>query len=139
MPHARAMRSMSMSPRELSVGAPISARASRTSTRRRVPSGIADKRIADKRIADKRIGGARFDVDRASGKIGGVSMPYAPMLASSTGPRRLTGRWVLEPKFDGWRVIVEIDAPVRAWTRRGLGLTERLSELAALADVVDAS
>src|SRR3954454_7664004 len=67
-----------------------------------------------------------------------VSMPYAPMLASSTAPRQLTGRLVLEPKFDGWRVIVAIDVTVRAWTRRGRDLTERLPELAALADVVDA-
>jgi bifunctional non-homologous end joining protein LigD len=44
---------------------------------------------------------------------------------------------VLEPKFDGWRVIVAIDGVVRVWTRRGHDLTERLPELAALADMVD--
>ena len=46
-------------------------------------------------------------------------MPYQPMLASSSAPRRLIGRWVLEPKVDGWRIIVGIDGNVRVWTRRG--------------------
>jgi len=75
---------------------------------------------------------------RVSGKIGVVSMPYAPMLASSSAPRQLTGRWVLEPKFDGWRVIVAVDRDVRVWTRRGHDLTERLSEVAGLTDALDA-
>src|SRR5688572_4625249 len=44
---------------------------------------------------------------------------------------------VLEPKFDGWRVIVEVDDGVRVWTRRGHELTERLPELAPLADALD--
>jgi bifunctional non-homologous end joining protein LigD len=64
-------------------------------------------------------------------------MPFRPMLASSSAPRRLVGRWVMEPKFDGWRVIVAIDGEVRVWTRRGHDLTARLPELAGLADVVD--
>jgi ATP-dependent DNA ligase len=64
-------------------------------------------------------------------------MPYAPMLASSSAPRRLAGRWVLEPKFDGWRAIVAVDATVRVLTRNAHELTERLPELAAFGDVVD--
>jgi bifunctional non-homologous end joining protein LigD len=66
-----------------------------------------------------------------------VRMPFLPMLASSSAPRHFAGKWVLEPKFDGWRVIVAIDGVVRVWTRRGHDLTERLPELAALADIVD--
>jgi bifunctional non-homologous end joining protein LigD len=64
-------------------------------------------------------------------------MPFHPMLASANAPRWLGGRWVMEPKFDGWRVIVAIDGEVRVWTRRGHDLTARLPELAQLADVVD--
>jgi ATP-dependent DNA ligase len=48
------------------------------------------------------------------------------------------GRWVLEPKFDGWRVIFAVDATARAWTRNAHELTERLPELRALASEVDA-
>ncbi len=59
------------------------------------------------------------------------------MLASTRAPRQLAGRWVMEPKFDGWRVIVAINGDVRVWTRRGHDLTARLPELAELADVVD--
>ena len=44
---------------------------------------------------------------------------------------------MLEPKFDGWRVIVAVDGDVRVWTRRGHDLTERVPELAGLADAVD--
>jgi bifunctional non-homologous end joining protein LigD len=67
-----------------------------------------------------------------------VRIPFQPMLASSSAPRHLVGSWVLEPKFDGWRVIVAVGGDVRVWTRRGHDLTERLPELATLADVVDA-
>lgn len=80
----------------------------------------------------------RAGLSVASGKIFAVPMPFAPMLASSGAPRRLTGKWVLEPKFDGWRVIVLVDGGVSVWTRRGHDLTERLPELAGLADAVDA-
>src|SRR5438045_1925210 len=79
----------------------------------------------------------RAGTPRASGKIGAVRMPFQPMLASSNAPRPLTGQWVLEPKFDGWRVIVAVDDEVRVWTRRGHDLTGRLSELAPLADLID--
>jgi bifunctional non-homologous end joining protein LigD len=64
-------------------------------------------------------------------------MPFQPMLASSSAPRHLVGSWVIEPKFDGWRVIVAIDGEVRVWTRRGHDLTARLPELAPLADLLD--
>src|SRR3954471_8481092 len=46
---------------------------------------------------------------------------YAPMLAASAGtlPDRLAG-WAVEPKWDGIRVIADIDARgVRLWTRNG--------------------
>jgi ATP-dependent DNA ligase len=66
-----------------------------------------------------------------------VTMPFAPMLATNSAPRTLTGRWVLEPKFDGWRVIVAIDDGVRVWTRRGHDVTQRLPELGGLADAID--
>jgi len=66
-----------------------------------------------------------------------VRMPFQPMLASSSAPRHLDGGWVLEPKFDGWRIIVAIDSNVRVWTRRGHDLTERLPELAPLADRIE--
>jgi bifunctional non-homologous end joining protein LigD len=68
-----------------------------------------------------------------------MSVPFQPMLASSSAPRQLTGRWVLEPKFDGWRVIVAVDDTVRVWTRRGHELTARLPELAGLAEVIEPS
>jgi bifunctional non-homologous end joining protein LigD len=45
---------------------------------------------------------------------------------------------VLEPKFDGWRVIMAVDDGVQVWTRRGHDMTSRLPEVAALADVIDA-
>ena len=67
----------------------------------------------------------------------GVPMPFAPMLATNSAPRTLRGRWVLEPKFDGWRVIVAVDDGVRVWTRRGHEMTARLPELAGLAGAVD--
>jgi len=64
-------------------------------------------------------------------------MPFAPMLATNSAPRTLRGQWIMEPKFDGWRVIVSVDDVVRVWTRRGHEMTARLPELAGLADTVD--
>ncbi len=49
-----------------------------------------------------------------------------------------SGEWVLEPKFDGFRVLVEIldGAVARAWSRRGTDLTKPLTGLlAAFGDV----
>jgi bifunctional non-homologous end joining protein LigD len=48
------------------------------------------------------------------------------------------GEWVLEPKFDGFRVLIEVldDGGARAWSRRGTNLTEPLRGLLlAFADV----
>src|SRR5690242_15630013 len=67
-------------------------------------------------------------------QYGDVPMPFAPMLASTRPTRPLRGEWVIEPKFDGWRVIVAIDDAARVWTRNGHDLTERLPELAPLAE-----
>ena len=65
---------------------------------------------------------------------GVVPMPFAPMLASTRPTRPLRGDWVIEPKFDGWRVIVAVDDAVRVWTGNGHDLTDRLPELAPLVD-----
>jgi len=54
------------------------------------------------------------------------------MLAATRAPLPLRGEWVIEPKFDGWRIIVEIAGTVRVWTRRGHDLTDRLPELQPL-------
>ena len=64
-------------------------------------------------------------------------IPFAPMLASTAMPAPGANDFVLEPKFDGWRVIVAVDDRVRVWTRRGHELTERLPELASLANALD--
>jgi ATP-dependent DNA ligase len=48
------------------------------------------------------------------------------------------GRWVLQPKWDGFRVLVEVGTggEVRGWSRHGTDLTARLgSLLGAFADV----
>src|SRR5690242_15137254 len=65
---------------------------------------------------------------------GGLPMPFAPMLASTRPTQPLRGEWVLEPKFDGWRVVVGVEDAVRVWTRNGHELTDRLPELAQLVD-----
>ena len=41
------------------------------------------------------------------------------------------GRWVLQPKWDGFRLLVEInpDGRTRAWSRQGTNLTPRLGPL----------
>jgi bifunctional non-homologous end joining protein LigD len=65
---------------------------------------------------------------------GVVPMPFAPMLASTRPTRPLRGEWVLEAKFDDWRVIVAVDDTVRVWTRNGHELTDRLPELSPLVE-----
>jgi hypothetical protein len=47
------------------------------------------------------------------------------------------GRWVMQPKWDGCRLLVSVDAGgmVRAWSRHGTNLTDRLG--AVLAPFVD--
>jgi bifunctional non-homologous end joining protein LigD len=66
-----------------------------------------------------------------------MPMPFAPLPATNSAPRTLPGRCVMEPKFDGWRVIVAINDGVRVWTRRGHDMTQRLPKLVGLADAVD--
>jgi len=41
------------------------------------------------------------------------------------------GDWMLEPKFDGFRVLIEVasDRRVRAWSRHGTNLTDSLGDL----------
>ena len=43
------------------------------------------------------------------------------------------GRWVMQPKWDGFRLLVEInrDGRTRAWSRHGTDLTTRLGSLLA--------
>lgn len=45
-------------------------------------------------------------------------------------------RWALEPKLDGWRVLVYVDGGLCVRTRRGRIVTESAAELAGLTDVV---
>ena len=44
--------------------------------------------------------------------------------------------WVLQPKWDGFRVLIDVDADgrVRGWSRHGTNLTRRLGSLLALFD-----
>ena len=55
------------------------------------------------------------------------------MLATSASGRALTGDWAYEPKLDGWRAMVVVDAgAVRVRTRTGRDVTESVPELVAL-------
>ena len=60
-------------------------------------------------------------------------MPPQPML--STWARRWPdgGRWVLQPKWDGFRLLLQVGdgGEVRAWSRHGTNLTARLGSLLA--------
>ena len=53
----------------------------------------------------------------------------------STAARRWPdgGRWVLQPKWDGFRLLIDVDARrrVRGWSRHGTDLTARLGSLLA--------
>ena len=62
-----------------------------------------------------------------------------PMLAT-TGPLPSDeDRWAFEPKWDGFRAIVQLDGRrLRVMSRRGTDLAGRLPELAALAGVLPA-
>jgi bifunctional non-homologous end joining protein LigD len=53
------------------------------------------------------------------------------MLASPASEWPHGGGWVLEPKYDGYRLLVETraDGRVCAWSRHGTSLTEQLQEL----------
>jgi ATP-dependent DNA ligase len=54
-----------------------------------------------------------------------------PMLSRRALVWPADGKWVLEPKWDGFRLLVSIDGHgcVRAWSRRGVSLSERLAGL----------
>jgi DNA ligase-1 len=56
-----------------------------------------------------------------------------PMLSTpaATWPRQ--GDWMMEPKWDGFRLLVELGghARIRAWSRRGTSLGDRLGSLLA--------
>lgn len=53
------------------------------------------------------------------------------MLCSQAGAWPGRDGWVMEPKWDGFRLLVAVDGEgrIRAWSRRGASLSERLGEL----------
>jgi bifunctional non-homologous end joining protein LigD len=59
--------------------------------------------------------------------------PPEPMLSSSASRWPEGGEWVLQPKWDGFRLLVEVgdNRRVRGWSRHGTNLTARLGRLAA--------
>ena len=64
--------------------------------------------------------------------------PPEPMLSSSARRWPEGGVWVLQPKWDGFRLLIEVgdECRVRAWSRHGTSPTARLGGLtAAFADV----
>lgn len=56
-----------------------------------------------------------------------------PMLSCSAHRWPEGGEWVLQPKWDGFRLLIEVgdDRRVRAWSRHGTSLTARLGGLTA--------
>jgi bifunctional non-homologous end joining protein LigD len=58
-------------------------------------------------------------------------MPPIPMLASASSAWPAGAGWVLEPKWDGFRLLVSITdgGRIRAWSRHGTSLGARLGEL----------
>jgi ATP-dependent DNA ligase len=64
-------------------------------------------------------------------------MPIAPepMLAATARELPTGDGWVLQPKYDGWRLLIEVldGGRVRAWSRRGTPLAGRLDGLENLA------
>jgi bifunctional non-homologous end joining protein LigD len=63
-----------------------------------------------------------------------------PMLSTAIRSWPEGGDWMLEPKFDGFRVLIEVanDRRVRAWSRRGTDLTESVGDLLRAFDGVPA-
>lgn len=45
-------------------------------------------------------------------------------------------RWTYEPKWDGWRVIVHVDATTTIYSRHGRNVTASVPELRGLSDVL---
>ena len=62
-----------------------------------------------------------------------------PMLSTRAGTWPAQGDWAMEPKWDGFRLLVAIDRQgrVRAWSRRGTSLGGDLGPL--LAPLAEAS
>src|ERR1019366_8405397 len=62
--------------------------------------------------------------------LGGVSAPE-PMLSASARSWPAGADWILQPKWDGFRLLIAIDqrGRVRAWSRHGTSLTGPLGEL----------
>ena len=56
-----------------------------------------------------------------------------PMLSTRAATWPAQGDWMMEPKWDGFRLLVEIGdhARIRAWSRRGTSLGDRLGSLLA--------
>ena len=54
-----------------------------------------------------------------------------PMLSTPAVTWPADGDWMMEPKWDGFRLLVEVgdDARIRAWSRRGTSLGDRLGSL----------
>ena len=67
-------------------------------------------------------------------RYGGMAIPE-PMLMLSTRAANwpAQGDWRMEPKWDGFRLLVAIDSRgrIRAWSRRGASLGDRLGSLLA--------
>lgn len=86
----------------------------------------------------KPAGAASPDLSRA---VGVKSLPskLAPQLASlSTGAPAGPG-WLVEPKFDGYRILARVDAGgVRLFTRNGHDWTSKMKSLAAAVASLDA-
>ena len=58
------------------------------------------------------------------------------MLASSGRPTGPLDDWVVEPKADGWRAQVAVDADgYSVWTRTGRDITAKVPEVAAFAEL----
>ena len=64
-----------------------------------------------------------------------------PMLATLTNPKnlKLTGTWIIEPKYDGERIIaVRYGDKIDLWTRRNIQATYKFPEIVkALTKEVD--
>lgn len=76
--------------------------------------------------------GSRATASRASASSGGRRERLRPMLASPGEPRDLDDEreWSLEVKWDGWRVLVEVDhGEVRLLSRSGGDLSGSFPEL----------
>ena len=66
------------------------------------------------------------------GRLYARAMPIPePMLSTRAAAWPAQGDWMMEPKWDGFRLLVAIDhhGRVRAWSRRGTSLGDRLGSL----------